>query len=468
LEFTLGLEASTRLEMRPSAELVASMEMLGLARHELERIVAAELAENPALESEASMACPICMRALCGGECSLQPPRLERFSTLGALYSDDDWDPVAGRGVEASAPEQLFRDVAATLSGDDRRIAAYLVGSLDEHGFLTEPPEDAARMLRVSLGRLLGVLQAIREIGPPGIAATGIRECLLLQVDALGPDPPCRALVRAIIGHHLEALSEGCDDAIALALEVSAEAVAAAREFIRSNLEPHPLLDFVTRDPALPAEPAALLPDLVIRVSDEDAEVLEVEVLEPEWLQLRLSRGYEELAAAFRASSSEPTDQHALLAPGDRAHVEAHVERARLFLLRIRSRWETLRRVGEFLACHQRDFVLRGPEHIRPLTLVDVAAELGCHESTVSRATSNKAAQLPSGQVMPLRRFFQSSRRCRELIRQLVATEGRPLSDASLARELAERGAYVARRTVAKYRSELGIPPCHVRVRMRG
>jgi RNA polymerase sigma-54 factor len=263
------------------------------------------------------------------------------------------------------------------------------------------------------------------------------------------------------VSDHLHDLAAGRYHRIARALRITEAEVLAAQGFIRRFLRPRPAVDFVTRAPGLTHGSA--LADVVIR-SSAGGE-LEVEVPESRWRELRVSRRYEELAAEYAAlgpdgCGSQPA---AALTAAERSHIEAYLEQARAFLQQLRQRGETLRRVATSLVESQRLFVLKGPVFLRPLTLAQVAEDLGFHESTVSRATSNKCAQLPCGKIIPLRQFFQPARRAHELLRQLVAAEEHPLCDDALARALAAHGVDVARRTVAKYRGELGIPPYHVR-----
>jgi RNA polymerase sigma-54 factor len=168
-------------------------------------------------------------------------------------------------------------------------------------------------------------------------------------------------------------------------------------------------------------------------------------VLEAARLALRVSPSYSE--ATFTGG------------PREAAALSADLRRAHAFLGRLEQRWRALKALGDALALHQDAFLRHGPDHLRPLNRAQIARELGVHESTVSRSVAGKHAALPAGGVVPLSDFFTTSRDALDVLRNLVACEPRPLPDAMLAQAMRRRGYPVARRTVAKYRESLGIPP---------
>jgi RNA polymerase sigma-54 factor len=168
-------------------------------------------------------------------------------------------------------------------------------------------------------------------------------------------------------------------------------------------------------------------------------------VLEAARLALRVSPSYSE--ATFTGG------------PREAAALSADLRRAHAFLGRLEQRWRALKALGEALALHQDAFLRHGPDHLRPLNRAQIARELGVHESTVSRSVAGKHAALPAGGVVPLSDFFAASPDALDVLRDLVACEPRPLPDAMLAQAMRRRGYPVARRTVAKYRESLGIPP---------
>jgi RNA polymerase sigma-54 factor len=144
--------------------------------------------------------------------------------------------------------------------------------------------------------------------------------------------------------------------------------------------------------------------------------------------------------------------------PDGRQWICQAIERARMFMAALEHRWGTLRRIGEFLVCYQADFFARGPRYLKPLTRAEVARQLGVHESTISRAVSDKIVQLPNGRLVEMSDLFDRSLAAKEAIRELLASADGPLSDGEIATKLQEASFHLARRTVAKYRSQLHMP----------
>ncbi len=193
---------------------------------------------------------------------------------------------------------------------------------------------------------------------------------------------------------------------------------------------------------------AYLTPDVIIR---EEEEKLVAEVVESQRYFLRLSPLYQEL-------SRQPTKgEDAQVTPEEKEHLTQFVGRAQLFLTNLRQRRETIRRISEYLIQRQEQFLRNGVRHLRPLTRAEVASAIGVHESTVSRATANKHVQMPSHEVIPFSHFFTASLSVKDVLNELISNEKRPLTDQELVEMLRSRGFDVARRTVAKYRNQLGI-----------
>jgi RNA polymerase sigma-54 factor len=200
-------------------------------------------------------------------------------------------------------------------------------------------------------------------------------------------------------------------------------------------------------------DPAPIVqPDIVVTERPDEEGAYDVALSEDERIGLALSPLYERLADRPEALSNE-----------ERARVNAQVEQARSFIARIGRRRATLRRVACVVVARQRTFVREGAAALKPLTRAEVAHELGLHESTVGRVVSGRYVQLPSGRIVPFRQFFRASLGAEEALTQIVAEEEHPRSDKELAELLAVRGFDVARRTVAKYRGQLGILPYALR-----
>jgi len=422
-----------QLTVRPSPALVAATALLGLPSLELERAVERELDENPALERVEGAACAGCGRPLAGAGCrSCDRPRPLSAPPAGGAGGPD------GTACEPTAAEALLREVGPLLGPGDRPVALYLLGSLDARGFLDTTVEEAAAALAVEPGRVAAVLGHLQAAGPAGAAARDLRECLLLQLDRCPDGGPAAALARRVVAEHLALLGRGQHGELARRLGVARADVLAARDFIRARLHPAPGLALGPATPALP-----LLPDIAVR---ERGRGFEVELVERERFRLVVSPAYEQAAAVP-------------LPPHQREAVRRQLLAAREFIDRLERRWRTMASVAEVAVARQREFVRRGVRHLVPLTRAEVAASLGVHESTVSRAVAGRNVLLPSGRIIPFAGFFDRSGAPQDALAGLLASEERPRSDAELAEELGRLGFALARRTVAKYRERLGVLP---------
>ena len=390
-----------RLGISPT--VVAFAELLCLALPEVARAVEREVEDNPALEHTArsgSDAVPL--------------------------------DRVAFMVDQPSDASRLLAEIRLALPAQEHALAELMVGSLDERGFVTEGVLDFAQRFAVDPGRVEAVLAEIRSAGPAGVGAGCLRECLLLQLDRLDCPHP---LARQMIDEHLEDMAAGRYGSIARALGVSRDDVVAARDFIRARLRP--TSGYSTR--AHSAERQAV--DIVID------EQLRVSLTEPARLGVRVAPVYAELAATGSGS--------------ERTHAREQVTRARAFMTRLEQRWETTRIVAQEVVLRQSRFVRGEPRGLQPLTRAAVARAVGVHESTVSRATRDRYARLPHGRVVAMRCLFPAAAPGpREALRDLLSDQStRAATDAQLADALAGRGYAVARRTVAKYRADLGVAP---------
>jgi RNA polymerase sigma-54 factor len=431
---TQAMAMAPQLAMRPSRVLVAAMELLALTTLEVEQLVDRELAVNPALERREPSRCPLCGAELTGERCAACVP--ERYHAAPS-------SPELGLQAEPTLAETLRTEVHLQLAPRDHPIAEYVPGCLDEHGFIDGAVDDVAGTLGVERDRVAAVVQAIQLAGPPGVGARDVRECLLLQLAA---DSACdarqRDLAREIVAHNFDALGRGRYGAIARELHVERREVLAARDLIRARLRPYPTLpapEAWTRSQPIVA------PEIVVHERGGRRGAFSVELLEPRRLGLVISPSYERV-------------DRATLAPDERAQLEAHVTRARSFVHRLDRRWMTIQAVAELIVERQSEFLLRGPRALEPMTRGQVAESLGFHESTVSRAVAGRHALLPSRRVVALAAFFDAAAGPRDALAHVVWAESRALSDSELAVELGRAGFPIARRTVAKYRDQLGIP----------
>jgi RNA polymerase sigma-54 factor len=200
-------------------------------------------------------------------------------------------------------------------------------------------------------------------------------------------------------------------------------------------------------------------PDIAIHRRPAPADGFEVEVLSAHAFTLRIDPTYARLAEELGRSNGNPSAEEA------REQLKEHIARGKLFIRCLNQRQQTLQQIGAWLIDYQRDFLEHGERALRPITRAELAVLIGVHESTVSRAVANKYVLLPDKRVIPMSDFFDDSLAVKEVLKEIIRNEERPLSDQQLADELKKRGYGIARRTVAKYRQELNILPARLRSR---
>lgn len=457
MDMSMGMDLLPQQQMRASPALIALNNMLVLSSLDLQQLVQQEIDENPALdqiENEDAL-CSRCGRPLSGPTCiyclheDMKLAEAERDDA--AAPSDDEFDPLLAIAAPISLRENLRRDLHIALPSSEHPIADYLIESLDEQGFLDGKIEEIAATLHTTPERVEQNLRRIQELGPAGVGARTVQECLLLQLNRLEQRESANPHIRTIICDYWYDLGEHRYGAIAHALGISYDEVVAARDFMRQHLRPFPLEG--TTDHNSSFDTAYLVPDVIIR---EEGDRLVAEVIESRRFFLRLNPLYQELAQTMTQRQQEVSTE-------EREHLTMFVTRARLFLTNLRQRRETIRRIAEYLIERQEGYLRHGVRHLEPLTRAEVAAIIGVHESTVSRATANKYVQIPSREIVPFSHFFTASLSVKDVISELISNESRPLTDQEIVETLHQRGFDVARRTVAKYRGQLGILPSTLR-----
>ena len=465
-----------------SPTLIMVNQMLALSSLELQHVVHAELEENPALESvekttctscgagTAGLYCPVCMQAM------IPPPATDRSrhsekgpgngsadddydfedyrprESSSSYGEDDEFDPLTLIANETSLADQLLSDLAVSLPPEDHHIAEYLVGNLDEQGFLRCSAGSAALHLEAPLERVEWVLKVLQRVGPVGVGARDLRECLLIQLDEIEEhgEGPVAPHVRQIISDYLTELGEHKYTIIAQSLGIPYESVVEVRDFIKRNMQPRPMIDMPrSKSWRSPSPTRFIIPDVIIHLRDGN---LEAEVVETYRFSLRINPIYHRLATEGHANGSGLSD-------GERDHIKRYVNRSKLFISNIHQRRETIRRITECLIKVQEEFIRYGVRYLRPLTRAQVAQYLGIHESTVSRATAAKYVMLPNKHVVPFSDFFSASLSAKDVIKEIITEEARPMTDKEIVSRLREQGIRVARRTVTKYRNQLGILP---------
>ncbi len=468
---------------RPEQRMVLSPQMqqaiflLQVPLQELRAIIRQEMVQNPLLEDRLEQVKPEPEEAE-GPTPETGPEELEFEAEIDRLASmDEEWkeyffqDHSAGSGRYQAPDEETQRFLEESItksetltehllsqlntspaSEREKEIGEVIIGEIDHNGYLTEPLEEIARLAGAEPARVESVLSLVQTFHPPGVGARDLKECLLLQVRYRDHSDP---LAPEIIRRHLEDLGAHRYPQIARALATTPERVQRAAEFI-ATLDPKPgmiydrdLTTFVT-------------PDLFLE-KDEEEDEYRIAFNRDYNPRLRISRRYRELLS--NPDTPEKT----------REYVREKL-RAGLWLIRnISLRRQTLTRITEEIVRRQKEFFDRGLTHLKPLKMTEVAETVGIHESTVSRAVANKYLQSPRG-IHPLRFFFTGSTttdggkeiaapHLKKILEELIGEEDpcSPLSDQEIAERLGERGINLARRTVAKYRNSLGIPPANRR-----
>jgi RNA polymerase sigma-54 factor len=341
----------------------------------------------------------------------------------------------------------LFQLHLSTSDPDLLRVGTLLIGNLDESGYLKDPLDTLAAAAGVDPARLEEGLRLVQSFEPTGVGARDLRECLMLQLETR-PNP--HPLAKELISAHLQELEGRQWEKLAGKLGVPVKEIQAAVEYI-TTLEPKPGRTFGTEDPRY------ITPDVyIVKVDDRFVVVLNDDGLP----RLRVSPYYRSILANKTGNGRDV-----------REYLEGRMRSALWLIRSIEQRQRTLFKVADSLVKFQRKFLEEGITALRPLTLKEVADDIGMHESTVSRVTTNKYIHTPQG-LFELKYFFHrgvpatsgdavSSLKVKDLIHKLLTIEdsGRPLSDQKIVEVLREKhGVEIARRTVAKYRSQLKIP----------
>ncbi|MEQ7665123.1 RNA polymerase factor sigma-54 [Xanthomonas nasturtii] len=474
------LQTSLGQQLVMTPQLRQAIKLLQMSTTELEAEIAEAVETNPLLEwaDEAAQAANDTAVEASPSASTEEPQREEAApaerdddwsqdelqwtgSGSGGSFDDDESGDAAERVAESEtlADHLLWQLHLSPLSPRDRQIGALLIDALDEDGYLREPLsailETLALGAAVDEAEVLTVLHQIQRFDPVGVGARALGECLALQLAVLDPATPGRELALQIVAGPLERLPRSGVAGLAHELKRSAADVEQAVQLVRS-LDPRPgkQIGDLSQD-------TYVVPDCVIW---RQRGVWRASLAGRAQPKVTIHRGYENLIRTCCES--------------DAGYLRGQLQEARWLLKSLEARGETLLRVVRCLLQHQAGFLEFGAQALRPLTLREIAGELGLHESTISRAISRKYVRTPRGTIA-LRSFFASgidtdsggeasSTAIQAMIRRLIDAENprKPLSDAKLADLLKTSGVPVARRTVAKYREAMNISASHERVRI--
>ncbi len=410
-----------------------------------------------------------------------EPERsLESESIPDELAVDSAWDDIYEPGTtgssssaESSDREFEYGDTSSEslrehllwqlhmtqLLETDMAIGEEIIDSVNDDGFLGTPLEELLSSLQkdypeMELDEVEAVLHVIQNFDPPGVAARDLREGLLLQLRFLPAETPYLTQARELLENHFELLARRDYTQLKRVLKTDEEELTQITHLIQS-LNPRPGGQISN------SQPEYIAPDVFVRKIKGAWRV----ELNPEAApRLRINHHYASLIKHMNSSDSTT--------------LKNHLQEARWFLKSLQSRNETLLRVSTSIVEHQRDFLEEGEMAMKPMVLHDIAEELGMHESTISRTTTRKYMHTPRG-IFELKYFFSShvgtaeggecsSTAIRAMIKQLIAEEApsKPLSDSKIVNTLSAQGINIARRTVAKYREAMAIPPSNERKRL--
>ncbi|RKF46133.1 RNA polymerase factor sigma-54 [Paraburkholderia fungorum] len=381
------------------------------------------------------------------------------YSSRGSMRQNgdsDSSDPAEWARSQPTLREQLHDSLRLyRLDDRDRAVARFIIEALDDDGYLRQELRDLADSVELTPElteeELLVALRLVQSLDRPGLGARSLSECLSLQVDALPADTPGRDVARQIVGHHLERLARREQAELQKQIGCSATELRVACALVR-KLDPKPGNCYGRADDNY------VVPDVIVRQVRNKWAVSINPAVQP---RARIHRMYAELFAQSAGASRSPLAQQ--------------LQEARWLIRNAQQRFDTIQRVAECIVMHQKAFFQYGEIALKPMVLRDVAEELGLHESTISRATGNKYMATPRG-IFEFKHFFprelgtESGGTCsaaavRALLKEMIAAENThdPLSDVTLAKMLADQGVLVARRTVAKYRHLMKVPPAELR-----
>ncbi|EOO3571118.1 RNA polymerase factor sigma-54 [Escherichia coli] len=371
-------------------------------------------------------------------------------------YIDDELPPVYQGETTQTLQDYLMWQVELTpFSDTDRAIATSIVDAVDDTGYLTVPLEDILESMgdeEIDIDEVEAVLKRIQRFDPVGVAAKDLRDCLLIQLSQFDKTTPWLEEARLIISDHLDLLANHDFRTLMRVTRLKEDVLKEAVNLIQS-LDPRPGQSIQT------GEPEYVIPDVLVRKHNGHWTV---ELNSDSIPRLQINQHYASMCNNARND-------------GDSQFIRSNLQDAKWLIKSLESRNDTLLRVSRCIVEQQQAFFEQGEEYMKPMVLADIAQAVEMHESTISRVTTQKYLHSPRG-IFELKYFFSShvntegggeasSTAIRALVKKLIAAENpaKPLSDSKLTSLLSEQGIMVARRTVAKYRESLSIPPSNQR-----
>jgi len=477
MELRLNMKLSQKLVMTPM--LQQAIKLLPLARMELAQLVRQEITENPVLEEIQEEEEDF--KSESESESEEKSPQSESTENFDEPLSDNsppdpevDWESFFQNNIDRGSSVESYSEmppIEATYKKDpslndhlqwqldltanselDNFIGQCIIGNIQSDGYLCADLEEIAEIAQVSEDEVLRVLKIIQGFEPTGVGARNLKECLMIQAQAL---PERNPLMETLIGSYLERLEERNFHKIASELKVNVEKILETVKRIREFF-PKPGLSYSSEGIDY------VTPDLTVVKTEEGYDI----ALNDEGVpRLRINPFYQNL---LNQTSEGQTKEY----------LENKYRSALWLIKSIDQRRQTIYKVGKSIIKLQKEFLDQGLVYLKPMVLKDVAKDIEMHESTVSRITTNKYIDTPQG-IFELKFFFHSgiksymgtnlsSIRVRNMIKEVVANEDpkKPLTDDEMVQALMRKNAKIARRTITKYRKELNIPPASKRKKL--
>ncbi|TIJ48322.1 RNA polymerase factor sigma-54 [Escherichia coli] len=469
----LQLRLSQQLAMTP--QLQQAIRLLQLSTLELQQELQQALESNPLLEQIDTHE-EIDTRETQDSETLDTADALEQKEMPEELPLDASWDTIYTAGTPSGTSGDYIDDELPVYQGEttqtlqdylmwqveltpfsdtDRAIATSIVDAVDETGYLTVPLEDILESIgdeEIDIDEVEAVLKRIQRFDPVGVAAKDLRDCLLIQLSQFDKTTPWLEEARLIISDHLDLLANHDFRTLMRVTRLKEDVLKEAVNLIQS-LDPRPGQSIQT------GEPEYVIPDMLVRKHNGHWTV---ELNSDSIPRLQINQHYASMCNNARND-------------GDSQFIRSNLQDAKWLIKSLESRNDTLLRVSRCIVEQQQAFFEQGEEYMKPMVLADIAQAVEMHESTISRVTTQKYLHSPRG-IFELKYFFSShvntegggeasSTAIRALVKKLIAAENpaKPLSDSKLTSLLSEQGIMVARRTVAKYRESLSIPPSNQR-----
>ncbi|ELT3442485.1 RNA polymerase factor sigma-54 [Escherichia coli] len=469
----LQLRLSQQLAMTP--QLQQAIRLLQLSTLELQQELQQALESNPLLEQIDTHE-EIDTRETQDSETLDTADALEQKDMPEELPLDASWDTIYTAGTPSGTSGDYIDDELPVYQGEttqtlqdylmwqveltpfsdtDRAIATSIVDAVDDTGYLTVPLEDILESMgdeEIDIDEVEAVLKRIQRFDPVGVAAKDLRDCLLIQLSQFDKTTPWLEEARLIISDHLDLLANHDFRTLMRVTRLKEDVLKEAVNLIQS-LDPRPGQSIQT------GEPEYVIPDVLVRKHNGHWTV---ELNSDSIPRLQINQHYASMCNNARND-------------GDSQFIRSNLQDAKWLIKSLESRNDTLLRVSRCIVEQQQAFFEQGEEYMKPMVLADIAQAVEMHESTISRVTTQKYLHSPRG-IFELKYFFSShvntegggeasSTAIRALVKKLIAAENpaKPLSDSKLTSLLSEQGIMVARRTVAKYRESLSIPPSNQR-----